>query len=72
MKTRRQERVHQKGKLDDTDGKRTAADSRICFNALSPAETEERLRNVAYNRKISRFSNGILRKAVASLKSKLN
>jgi hypothetical protein len=57
-------------KLDDTDGKRTAADSRISFKSLSPGETKVRMANLAYDRKIYRFSTGILREALASSKAK--
>jgi hypothetical protein len=70
IKIRRQEIGHQKVKLDDTDGKRTAADSRISFKSLSPGETKVRMANLAYDRKIYRFSTGILREALASSKAK--
>jgi hypothetical protein len=67
---RRNETAHQKVKLDDTDGKRTATDSRISFKSLSPGETKVRMGNLANDRKIFRFSTGILRDALASSKAK--
>jgi hypothetical protein len=69
-KIRRLEIEHQKRKLDDTDGKRTAADSRISFKSLSPGETKVRMANLANDRKIYRFSNSILREALVSSKAK--
>jgi hypothetical protein len=45
--SRRAELHHQKKKLDDTDGKRTAADSRTSFKSLSPGKKDARMASLA-------------------------
>jgi hypothetical protein len=70
IKIRRQETLHQKVKLGDIDGKRTAADSRISFKSLSPGETKVRMANLAIDRKVYRNSTSILRQALVSSKAK--
>jgi hypothetical protein len=70
IKIRRQETLHQKVKLGDIDGKRTAADSRISFKSLSPGETKVRMANLAIDRKVYRNSTSILRQALVSTKAK--
>jgi hypothetical protein len=69
-KSRRTELHHQKQKLDDTKGKRTASDSRISFKSLSPGEKDVRMVSLTKDRKIDRRTVGLLRKELKSSKAK--
>jgi hypothetical protein len=67
----RSEKWDQKAKGEDTDGKRTAADSRVSFKSLSPGETKARVANFANDRKIYRYTAiRRLQKALESSKAK--
>jgi hypothetical protein len=66
----RAERMHQKVKVEDTDGKRTAANSHTPFMALSPGEKQVRMANLAKDRKVHRYTARRLRKALDSSKAK--
>jgi hypothetical protein len=69
-KSRRAELQQQKLKFDDTDGKRTAADSHITFKSLSPGEKDARMASLANDRKIYRKTAGRLRTELKSSKAK--
>jgi hypothetical protein len=70
VKCRQAELHHQKQKLDDTNGKRTAADSRISFKSLSPGEKDVRMTSLAKDRKIYHKTAGLLQKELKSPKAK--
>jgi hypothetical protein len=70
VKCHRAELHHQKQKLDDTNGKRTAADSRISFKLLFPGKKYVRMASLAKYQKIYRQTAGPLRKELQSLKAK--
>jgi hypothetical protein len=66
----RAELAHQKIKLEDTEGKRTAANSHTPFLSLSPGEIKDRMANLAKDRTFYRYTAGRLRKALVSAKAK--
>jgi hypothetical protein len=71
LKGLRAERHHKKQKLDDTDGKRTATNSRISFTSLSPGEKDSRMANLARDRHTYRKNIYRLRKGISESKAKL-
>jgi hypothetical protein len=70
QKSYRSERHHQQQKSDDTDGKRTAANSRTSFSSLSPGEKDSRMANLARDRKFHRLTSTRLREGLNSSKAK--
>jgi hypothetical protein len=70
QKRSRSERNHYQQKLDDTDGKRTAANSRTSFASLSPGEKDSRMASLARDRKFHRLTSTRLREGLNSSKAK--
>jgi hypothetical protein len=70
QKRSRSERNHQQQKLDDADGKRTAANNRTSFASLSPGEKDSRMANLASDRKFHRLTSTRLREGLNSSKAK--
>ena len=69
-KSRRAQIVHQKIKFEDTNGKRTAANSATSFKNLSPGEKDARMSSLAKERRKYRRTTQRLRKGLESNKSK--
>jgi hypothetical protein len=71
-KQRRAELSHRNFKLDDTDGKRTAANSATTFKNLSPGEKDARMASLAKDRKKHRRTTlRLLQKGLMSSNSKV-